>query len=227
MARQIVFLRGINLRATRRIGMADLRELLESDGYEDVRTHLQSGNVLLSSTLSPRRARGGGGAVARKRFGFDVRVLVRTRAELAKVVERDPLARWRRTAPATSSASSRRSCRRRPRGSSRAAEVAPEQVVVDGREIYSWHPGGQQRSELRKLMRDDRLGVTSTDAELEHRHEAARAGRRVRRRGARRVSAWRSSCARSACGPERRASGPALSSCGSSSNGSWRLRPTP
>src|SRR5215204_1854020 len=93
MARQIVLLRGVNLRATRRIGMADLRELLESEGYEDVRTHLQSGNVLLSSTLSPRRLETAVQRSVEKRFGFDVRVLVRTRAELARVVERDPLRR--------------------------------------------------------------------------------------------------------------------------------------
>ena len=35
--------------------MGELRELLEGHGYGDVRTHLQSGNVLLSSPLSPRK----------------------------------------------------------------------------------------------------------------------------------------------------------------------------
>jgi uncharacterized protein (DUF1697 family) len=91
MGRQIVLLRGINLGAARRVSMADLRELLESDGYEDVRTHLQSGNVLLSSPLSPRRLETALERRLRERFGFEVPVLVRTRAELAKVVERDPL----------------------------------------------------------------------------------------------------------------------------------------
>jgi hypothetical protein len=43
----VVLLRGINLGSKRRVAMADLRELLEGLGYDDVRTHLQSGNVVL------------------------------------------------------------------------------------------------------------------------------------------------------------------------------------
>jgi uncharacterized protein (DUF1697 family) len=162
MARQIVFLRGINLASRRRVGMTDLRELLESDGYDDVRTHLQSGNVVLSSPLAPRKLEAALERLLRKRFGFEVRVLVRTRAELKKVVERDPLgdvatngARYLVTFLT----------KRLPAKVAReleTAEVAPERVVVAGREIYSWHPLGQQQSRLRKLMRDDRLGVTTT-----------------------------------------------------------------
>jgi len=162
MARQIVLLRGINLRAARRIGMADLRELLESDGYEDVRTHLQSGNVLLSSPLSPRRLEAAVERSLAERFGLDVRVLVRTRAELAKVVERDPLGAVAKDGSRyLVSFLSQRLPAKVARGLE-SADVAPERLVVDGREIYSWHPHGQQRSPLRKLMRDDLLGVTST-----------------------------------------------------------------
>jgi uncharacterized protein (DUF1697 family) len=43
-----------------------------------------------------------------------------------------------------------------------AADVAPEQVAVSGREIYAWHPDGIQRSPLAKLLTDEKLGVTAT-----------------------------------------------------------------
>ena len=43
-----------------------------------------------------------------------------------------------------------------------AADVAPEQVAVSGREIYAWHPEGIQRSPLAKLLTDRKLGVTAT-----------------------------------------------------------------
>jgi uncharacterized protein (DUF1697 family) len=43
----VVLLRGINLGSKRRVAMADLRALLEGLGYDDVRTHLQSGNVVV------------------------------------------------------------------------------------------------------------------------------------------------------------------------------------
>lgn len=43
-----------------------------------------------------------------------------------------------------------------------AAQIAPERVVVAGREIYAWHPHGVQRSPLARLLADRRLGVTAT-----------------------------------------------------------------
>ena len=50
MARYVALLRAINLGATRTVPMARLRELLEADGFDDVATYVQSGNVVLSTT---------------------------------------------------------------------------------------------------------------------------------------------------------------------------------
>src|SRR5256712_12164677 len=55
MSRQIVLLRGINLGARNRIAMPELRELLASAGFDDVRTYLQSGHVVLWTTASPEQ----------------------------------------------------------------------------------------------------------------------------------------------------------------------------
>ena len=46
---QIVLLRGINIGPRNRVPMARLREALEEAGFAEVRTHLQSGNVVLES----------------------------------------------------------------------------------------------------------------------------------------------------------------------------------
>ena len=80
---RIVLLRGINLAGRRRVGMADLRELLAGHGYEDVRTHLQSGNVLLSSPLAGARLEQALERQLADGLGFEVDVLVRSRKELA------------------------------------------------------------------------------------------------------------------------------------------------
>ena len=50
MDRYVALLRAINLGATRTVPMARLRELLEADGFDDVATYVQSGNVVLSTT---------------------------------------------------------------------------------------------------------------------------------------------------------------------------------
>jgi len=52
---RIVLLRGINLGPSRRVRMEALRQLLGSAGYGNVRTHVQSGNVVLETALGPAR----------------------------------------------------------------------------------------------------------------------------------------------------------------------------
>jgi hypothetical protein len=47
----VALLRGINLGSKRRVAMSDLREVLGELGYEDVRTHLQSGNAVFRTPV--------------------------------------------------------------------------------------------------------------------------------------------------------------------------------
>jgi uncharacterized protein (DUF1697 family) len=150
--RRIVLLRGINLAGRRRVGMADLRKLLEGRGYEDVRTHLQSGNVVLTSSLPTDRLEKKLERELEAGLGFKVEVIVRTRAELARVVARNPLGEvakdpsrylvtFLRAKPAANLVREFRDL-----------DVTPEQIAVSGREVYSWHPGGFQGSPLAKLL---------------------------------------------------------------------------
>src|SRR5262245_61751276 len=88
----VAFLRGINVGRARQVAMADLREIAESVGYEDVRTLLRSGNVVLASG-SPS-ADDVAAALERaieSRLRMNVGVVVRTSDELAAVVAADPL----------------------------------------------------------------------------------------------------------------------------------------
>jgi uncharacterized protein (DUF1697 family) len=162
MARHVVLLRGINLGSRNRIAMAELRAALEESGFEDVQTYLQSGNVLLSSTAKPE-------SIARKcerliaaKFGLDIAVVARTRAELAKVVERNPLGKVakdpKRYQVSFLSAKLGAAARRKLE----AAAAEPEQFVVIGREVYAWHPGTIARSRLWALLAGQGLGVTAT-----------------------------------------------------------------
>lgn len=142
--------------------MGDLRELLEGQGHDGVRTHLQSGNVVLASPLAPRKLEAQLEQQLAAGLGMEVRVLVRTRAELAAVVRRDPLGEV-----ATNGSRYIVSflSKRLPAKVAReleAADVASAQLVIDGRELYAWYPDGVQRAPLAKLLDDKRLGVLST-----------------------------------------------------------------
>src|SRR5947208_2517848 len=89
--RQILLLRGINLGAHKRISMLELRRALEREGFADVRTYLQSGNVVVSSDAPADELAAQARQALARRFGLDVDVIVRTRDELAEVIARDPL----------------------------------------------------------------------------------------------------------------------------------------
>ncbi|MGN6379422.1 MAG: DUF1697 domain-containing protein [Gaiellales bacterium] len=158
----IVFLRAVNLGSSRRLDMAALRDALTAAGFDRVRTFLQSGNVVLVSDLAPARLAEQVERQIEQRLELEVQVVVRTRDELADVIQRDPLGD-------VASNPSRYlvnflSARPGPEAvrALEEADVAPEQVVVSGREIYAWHPDGVQRSRVNRLLTERKLGVIAT-----------------------------------------------------------------
>jgi len=158
----VALLRGVNLGPHRRVQMRPLRELLEGHGHADVRTYLQSGNVVLASPLPAGKLEQTLERQLAAGLGFDVDVLVRTADELAAVLALDPLAKVA-SDPARYLVTFLRA---KPNKALverlRTAEVAPEQVVAAGRELYSWHPAGVGRSELAKLLQPKSLGVSAS-----------------------------------------------------------------
>jgi uncharacterized protein (DUF1697 family) len=87
--RYAVLLRGINLGSTNKIAMADLKELLTDAGFADVRTHLNSGNVILSGPSAP--AKSIEKAIA-ERTGLTVPCVVLTVKKLRAIVDGHPFA---------------------------------------------------------------------------------------------------------------------------------------
>jgi uncharacterized protein (DUF1697 family) len=160
--RQVALLRGINLGAKRRVSMPELRELLAAQGHGDVRTHLQSGNVVLTSRAAPARLERRLEREIAAGLGIETRVLVRTRDELADVVQRDPLGEVasdpkRYTVSFLSEAPDQKVVRELA-----DEDLAPERFVISGREVYAWQPSGTQRSRVSQLLSERRLGVEGT-----------------------------------------------------------------
>ncbi len=142
--------------------MPALRELLTDVGWRDVRTYVQSGNVVLSTDFSPRELERECERLITERFGLKIAVLARTRDELEQVVQRNPLGdvainpkRYQvsflsaELEPATVEKLS-------------ALAAPDERFVADGRELYVWHPNGVARSKLWNRLASTGLGVTAT-----------------------------------------------------------------
>jgi uncharacterized protein (DUF1697 family) len=162
VAQHIVFLRGINIGSRNRIAMPALRDALTDAGFDDVRTYLQSGNIVLAGSAKADEVARKTRRVIANEFGLDIAVVTRTRAQLAKVVERNPLGKVakdpKRYQVSFLAAKATADVIRRVE----AAAVAPEQVVAIGREIYAWHPKTIARSRLWALLAGQELGTTAT-----------------------------------------------------------------
>jgi uncharacterized protein (DUF1697 family) len=159
---RIVLLRGINLAGRNRIAMPALRDALAGAGFDDARTYVQSGNVVFSSGLSAGKLAEECGRLIKKQFGLDIDVVVRTRDQLAKVVELDPLGDVavdpkRYQVSFLDGKLSRETVQKLE-----AVALDSERFVVSGREVYAWHPSGVARSKLWALLAGRGLGVTAT-----------------------------------------------------------------
>jgi uncharacterized protein (DUF1697 family) len=146
----VALIRGINVGKAKRVGMGDLRALVEKLGYGDVRTLLNSGNVVFTvpriekpSKIADRIER-----AIEARLGMTARVTVLTAAELAAVIAENPLgpiaadpsrlfvtvifdpADRKRLTPLTKQ------------------DWAPDRLALGKRVVYQWCPNGQLESEL-------------------------------------------------------------------------------
>lgn len=93
MKSYIVLLRGINVGGKNKIPMAELKRCLEEQGSADVMTYIQSGNVLLRSSLGQNALEQGIEAMLSQKFKLDsasIKVLVLTREQLQAVVDNKP-----------------------------------------------------------------------------------------------------------------------------------------
>jgi uncharacterized protein (DUF1697 family) len=92
MARHVALLRGINVGGKNPIPMAGLKSCFEENGFDDVRTYIQSGNVIFSSPVSNQAEltrvieR-----MLRTTFAhYEASVVLRSRVQMRAIVDRAP-----------------------------------------------------------------------------------------------------------------------------------------
>jgi uncharacterized protein (DUF1697 family) len=160
--RQIVLLRGVNVGGRNKLAMPALREALEDAGMRDVVTYVQSGNVVLESAAKPAALAREVEAAIAEGFGLEVGALVRTRAELARIVRADPLgdvAGEEKLYQVTFCAS-KPDAKALAKVAERAVEG--ERLLARGKEIFAWFPHGVGRSKLAAALSKQNLGVLAT-----------------------------------------------------------------
>jgi uncharacterized protein (DUF1697 family) len=159
--RAVALLRGINIGPNKRIAMSGLRSIFESLGHRDVETYLQSGNVV----FTPKRRAGSDlrlslSAAIAEATGHDVPVVIRTGAELARVVSRNPYAVDDPTKVVVAFLGEDVSLADLSLGDLSA--YLPDELTLIGKEIYVSVPNGQARSKLMEVVTKRRLPTTLT-----------------------------------------------------------------
>ena len=153
----VALLRAVNLGAHNKVSMPKLREALAEAGFSNVRTYVQSGNVVVDSTLrSPAKVATAVHDVIVEQFGVDTPVIVRTGRQLAEVLAWNPFPEAVDRQPklvavihlaANPAAAAVREVL--------AADVSPDEIAVRGQEVVvAWAKGtGNPRTDrvLRKV----------------------------------------------------------------------------
>lgn len=150
----ISMLRGVNVGGHNKISMGELRVLCETLGLEEPKTFIQSGNVVFRSKerdLS-KVAKRMEDAIERK-FGFRPGVILRTSGEMKQVILKNPFAKRRGIEPAKLVVTFLATIPDPPtREKLEKIEANPEEVRIEGRDLYIYFPDGQGRSKLAPVL---------------------------------------------------------------------------
>jgi uncharacterized protein (DUF1697 family) len=160
----ISMLRGTNVGAHNRIKMDALRAVYESLGLRDPQTYVQSGNVIFRTNKRDlvALAKQIEGAIERA-FAFRPSVILRTTSELRDAIARNPFAKRSGIEPSKLLINFLASDPGEEiRGKVLSLKIEPEELRMDGRELYIYFPNGMARPKMSWAVLEKTLKVPGT-----------------------------------------------------------------
>ncbi len=145
MSAYVALLRAVNVGGTGKLPMSELKALCEEAGLQDVQTYIASGNVVFRSASGEKAIRPALETRLQEHMGKPVSVIIRTAAEMADVLKRNPFSRepGNRVAVLFTDA---------PLSSDAILQVPgqkTEQLSLGKRELFIFYPDGMGTSRLR------------------------------------------------------------------------------
>lgn len=164
MTTYISILRGINVSGQKSIRMKSLQEMYENLGVQDVKTYVQSGNVVFRSPdPKPEKLEDKISRLIEKEFGFNVPVMVMSMDQLKKIIANNPLSKDPRKDPSflhiTFLASEPQHIKMDIIESKKSNG---EEIVISGKAIYLYCPNGYGKTKLSNNFLETTLQVTAT-----------------------------------------------------------------
>jgi uncharacterized protein (DUF1697 family) len=164
MAKYIALLRGVNIGGNKKINMGDLRKLMTNLGLEDLRSMLNSGNLVFGSNArSAEKLERMLEAEVKRHFLLDTLFFLRTPREWERVVAHNPFPEEAKTDPSHLAVIFFKSeVDPRDVKALQAAHTGPERIRAEGRYAYVTYPNGFARSPLMLPVIESRLKTKGT-----------------------------------------------------------------
>ncbi len=164
MTTQIALLRAINVGGRNMVSMSDLRSFVEALGFNDVRSLLQTGNLVFSgSTKTGTALEQLLESEAERRLRLDTTFIVRTAHEWSATIASNPFPKETASDPGHLVVLFLKDA---PRPDAiealRTAIEGPEIIRVVEKQLYAVYSEGIGRSKLTNKLIEDRLGTRST-----------------------------------------------------------------
>jgi uncharacterized protein (DUF1697 family) len=168
MATYVALLRAVNVGGHNKVAMARLRDTLTAAGMEDVRTYIASGNVVFRARkASTRTVAQQVERVIEENFGLEVTVVVRTLAELQRVIDENPFSAAAAKDGATVHVWLLSAAPAAAKAKELMALSAPgDEMKIVRDTVYLLREGGFSESVFTRLPLEKRLGVLATSRKL-------------------------------------------------------------
>ena len=162
MQTYIALFRGINVGGKNRLPMKGLVQLLQGLGYQNIRTYIQSGNVIFESGDKPQQFAGEISQTVEEQFGFAPQVLLLTLNEFKDAINNNPFPQGE-SLPKTLHLGFLAREPEAPRLEDMEKLKSPtESYLLKGKVFYRYAPDGIGRSKL-AANSERLLGVPMTD----------------------------------------------------------------
>ncbi len=164
----ISMLRGINVGGHNKIKMEELRALYESLGLAQVKTHIQSGNVVFKSKeRDPEKLAHRIGDAFEHKFKFRPSLILRTTSEFREALARNPFATRKGIHPGKLLITFLSGEPAAPaREKTLKLDIKPEELHIIGREMFVYFPNGMGRPKFSWSLVEKHLNVSGTGRNL-------------------------------------------------------------
>ena len=161
----ISILRGINVSGQKKILMADLKKLYESLKFSEVKTYIQSGNVVFKSDSKIsdiQLARKIEKAISAK-YKFEVPVIIRTKEELEKILSQNSFTKEKSIDLKKLHVTFLSETPDREKMEQiKEVDFSPDQFIIKGKEIYLHIPNSYGETKLSNKFFENKLKVSAT-----------------------------------------------------------------